>query len=313
MIPKICRRVSEWRRHGGIAIVEPAQAPAPSAPATHASWTGLAFRNIGPSGRAHGSRPSPCPTRRAMSIFIRSGSARGAAVSGRQPTAAPRGIVVRQSSVVAAIGAIAVAPSNGDIVWVGTGDQANARSSYSGRGLYRTLDGGRHWTRSVSRTRHHIARIIIHPTIPTSSTSRRWAPLFDERGARRLSTMDGGRTWKKVLYVDERTGAIDLVIDPSDPAPAVRRDVREAAHAVAADRERPGNGDLSHHERRRHVDAARGGCRVGTSDASVWTSIERIRAFSMRSSRIRIPVRRAAGSSATNSIVRTTAARRGGA
>src|SRR5262245_59782298 len=65
-----------------------------------------------------------------------------------------------------AIGAIAVAPSNGDIVWVGTGDQANARSSYSGRGVFKTVDGGKHWTLAGLEDSHHIARIVTHPLNP---------------------------------------------------------------------------------------------------------------------------------------------------
>jgi photosystem II stability/assembly factor-like uncharacterized protein len=119
---------------------------------------------------------------------------------------------------VAAIGAIAVAPSNSDVVWVGTGDQANARSSYSGRGVYRTIDGGKHWTLAGLEDSHHIARIVIHPLDPNVVYVAAMGHLFstnEERGVFR--TRDGGRTWKKVLYVDDKTGAIDLVIDPQNP------------------------------------------------------------------------------------------------
>src|SRR6185436_7437023 len=119
---------------------------------------------------------------------------------------------------VAAIGAIAVAPSNGDIVWVGTGDQANARSSYSGRGVYRTIDGGKHWTSVGLEDSHHIARIVIHPRDPNVVYVAAMGHLFstnEERGVFR--TTDGGKTWTKVLYVNERTGAIDLVVDPVNP------------------------------------------------------------------------------------------------
>ena len=119
---------------------------------------------------------------------------------------------------VAAIGAIAVAPSNGDIVWVGTGDQANARSSYSGRGVFRTVDGGKHWTPVGLEDSHHIARIVIHPRDPEVVYVAAMGHLFstnEQRGVFR--TRDGGRTWKKVLYVDDKTGAIDLVMDPVNP------------------------------------------------------------------------------------------------
>jgi len=119
---------------------------------------------------------------------------------------------------VPAIGAVAVAPSNANIVWVGTGDNANARSSYSGRGVYRTIDGGKSWASMGLLDAHHIARIVIHPTNPNIVYVAAMGHLFStnaERGVFR--TLDGGTTWKKVLYIDDRTGAIDLVIDPVNP------------------------------------------------------------------------------------------------
>ena len=119
---------------------------------------------------------------------------------------------------VAAIGAIAVAPSNGDIVWVGTGDQANARSSYAGRGVYKSTNGGKTWAFVGLPDSHHIARIIIHPTDPNIVYVAAMGHLFsknEERGV--FKTTDGGKSWKKVLYVNDRTGAIDLVINPRTP------------------------------------------------------------------------------------------------
>src|SRR5687768_9511033 len=73
---------------------------------------------------------------------------------------------VFDSEGVAPIGAIAIAPTDGNIVWVGTGDQANARSSYSGKGVYKSMDNGRTWKHMGLPDSHHIARIIIHPTNP---------------------------------------------------------------------------------------------------------------------------------------------------
>ncbi len=119
---------------------------------------------------------------------------------------------------VAAIGAIAVAPSNGNVVWVGTGDQANARSSYSGRGVYKTVDGGKSWAFAGLPDSHHIARIVIHPSNPNIVYVAAMGHLFsrnEERGVFR--TNDGGKSWAKVLYVNDQTGAIDLVIDPRTP------------------------------------------------------------------------------------------------
>lgn len=124
---------------------------------------------------------------------------------------------VFDSTGVAAIGAIAVAPSNSDIAWVGTGDPSNARSSYSGQGVFKTMDGGKTWTFVGLGDSHHIARIIIHPKKPDIVYVAAMGHLFsknEERGVFR--TKDGGKSWKKVLYVDVQTGAIDLAIDPKD-------------------------------------------------------------------------------------------------
>ena len=119
---------------------------------------------------------------------------------------------------VPSIGAVAIAPSNGDIVWVGTGEQANARSSYSGKGVYKTTDGGKTWRAMGLEDTQHIARIVIDPHDPNVVYVAAMGHLFStnaERGVFR--TTDGGKTWKKVLYVDDHTGAIDLVIDPTNP------------------------------------------------------------------------------------------------
>ena len=125
---------------------------------------------------------------------------------------------VFDSAGVPSIGALAVAPSNGDIVWVGTGEQANARSSYSGKGVYKTTDGGKTWQAMGLEDSQHIARIVIDPHAPNVVYVAAMGHLFSKNAERGVfRTTDGGRTWKKVLYVDDQTGAIDLVIDPTNP------------------------------------------------------------------------------------------------
>ena len=119
---------------------------------------------------------------------------------------------------VAPIGAIAIAPSDGNIVWVGTGDQANARSSYSGKGVYKTTDGGKTWQSMGLPDSHHIARIVVHPANPNVVLVAAMGHLFstnEERGV--FKTADGGAHWKKVLYTNDHTGAIDLVMDRKTP------------------------------------------------------------------------------------------------
>ena len=120
--------------------------------------------------------------------------------------------------VTTSIGDIALAPSNQQIVWVGTGEANIFRSSHAGNGIYKSTDGGTTWQHMGLAETQTIARISIHPTNPdvvwvaASGQEYRDNP---ERGV--FKTTDGGRTWRKVLFVDDMTGAIDLVIHPGDP------------------------------------------------------------------------------------------------
>lgn len=118
---------------------------------------------------------------------------------------------------VASIGAVEVAPSDPDVVWVGTGTADNARSAYYGDGVYRSTDGGASFRHMGLADSHHIARIIIHPDDPDTVWIAAMGHLFtpnDERGV--FKTTDGGTTWRKVLYVSDTTGAIDVVINRDD-------------------------------------------------------------------------------------------------
>ena len=116
------------------------------------------------------------------------------------------------------IGDVTLAPSNSNLIWVGTGEPQNRQSSPWGNGVYKSTDAGRTWTHMGLAETHHIARIVIHPANPdvvyVAAVGHLWG-ANPERGVYR--TTDGGVTWEKVLYVDEHTGAIDMVMDPSDP------------------------------------------------------------------------------------------------
>ncbi|NOY38542.1 MAG: hypothetical protein GXO83_13330 [Chlorobi bacterium] len=115
-------------------------------------------------------------------------------------------------------GDIALDPSNPEILWVGTGEANIFRSSQSGAGIYLTRDGGETWQHKGLENTGTIARIVVHPqdgnTVYVAASGHEWTPN-KERGV--FKTTDGGATWKKVLYIDELTGAIDLVMDPSNP------------------------------------------------------------------------------------------------
>ena len=119
---------------------------------------------------------------------------------------------------VGSIGAVAVAPSNSEIVWVGTGEDNNQRSSSYGDGVHLSTDGGRTFRNMGLRASQHIGRIRVHPRDPDVVYVAAAGPLWAAGGERGLyKTTDGGATWRNVLSVDEHTGAADVVLDPSDP------------------------------------------------------------------------------------------------
>ena len=122
------------------------------------------------------------------------------------------------SQNVYSMGAIAVAPSDENVVWVGTGDNSATRSAYWGDGVYKSTDAGKTWQNMGLKDTQHIARIVIHPTRPDTvyvAALGHLATPNTERGV--FKTTDGGKTWKKVLYVGDRVGAVDLVRDPRNP------------------------------------------------------------------------------------------------
>ena len=119
---------------------------------------------------------------------------------------------------VSSIGAVAVAPSASNVVWVGTGESYQARSSNAGDGVYKSTDAGRTWMHMGLPESHHIAKILIHPSNPdvvfVAAMGHLWT-RNEERGL--FKTIDGGKTWSKVLYVNDHVGVIDLAIDRSAP------------------------------------------------------------------------------------------------
>ena len=118
---------------------------------------------------------------------------------------------------VVSIGDIAIGPRDPNLVWVGTGENNNRQSSSWGRGVYKSTDGGRTWSHMGLEDTRHVGRIVIDPTNPdvvfVAATGHLWGPNR-ERGV--FKTVDGGRTWTLALFVDENTGATELVMDPRD-------------------------------------------------------------------------------------------------
>lgn len=118
----------------------------------------------------------------------------------------------------AAVGAIAVAPSDRNVIYAGTGETTIRIDVSYGDGVYKSTDAGRTWSNVGLRGTKHIGRVSIHPTNPDIVYVAALGDIFgpnEERGVFR--TMDGGKTWKKILYRDADSGSVDLSIDPTNP------------------------------------------------------------------------------------------------
>ena len=198
----------------------PAAAPAPTqAPSLESVANALTFRNVGPFRTAAWVTEVAVPDTPARDHLYTMYAATRSGGLWKTTNAGTTWTAISDSVGAAAVGAVAVAPSNSNIVWMGTGDQANARSSYSGKGVFKSIDAGKTWTLAGLPDSHHIARIVIHPKNPDIVYVAAMGHLFsrnEERGVFR--TIDGGKTWRKVLYVNDGVGAIDLVINRKTPA-----------------------------------------------------------------------------------------------
>ena len=119
---------------------------------------------------------------------------------------------------VAAVGALAVAPSNPNVVWAGTGEPWIRSHISIGNGVYKSTDAGRTWTKMGLDSSGRVGRIAIDPTNPdivfVAAQGYSYGPQ-EERGVYR--TTDGGAHWQRVLFVDRNTGAIDVVMSPNNP------------------------------------------------------------------------------------------------
>ena len=189
-----------------------ASAPAPT-PRASGPFDRLVFRNIGPatpSGRVDDfavleSNPS---------VFY-VGAATGGVwkTTNNGTTFTP----VFDNETTASIGDVAIAPTDANLVWVGTGENNNRQSSSWGDGVFKSTDGGKTWRNMGLRGSTAIARIIVDPVdfnvVYVASLGNLWGGGGD-RGV--YKTTDGGQTWQRTLFVNDDTGATELVMDPSN-------------------------------------------------------------------------------------------------
>jgi photosystem II stability/assembly factor-like uncharacterized protein len=178
------------------------------------SLNSLRFRNLGPSvGGGRVTAVAGVPGERNV-YYV------GAAAGGvwRTSDGGDSWEAVFKDQPTASIGALALAPSNPNLVWVGTGEGNIRNDLVDGRGVFFSPDAGKTWTFAGLADVGQISRIVVDPTNPdvvfVGAVGHAWAPNA-ERGVYR--TADGGKTWQKVLFVNDTTGVSDLVMVPGNP------------------------------------------------------------------------------------------------
>lgn len=172
----------------------------------------ISFRNVGPtvmSGRVVDLEVDPAdPTH--FYVAYASGSLWETKNSGTsfEP--------IFDNQMVMTIGDIAVDWEN-KVIYVGSGENNSSRSSYSGYGMYKSSDNGVSWENIGLTETHHIGRIIIHPSDPTTLWVAALGHLYSENSERGIyKSTDGGATWNKTLFVNNRTGIVDLILHPEN-------------------------------------------------------------------------------------------------
>ncbi|HEY6211121.1 MAG TPA: hypothetical protein VIW45_02500, partial [Vicinamibacterales bacterium] len=173
----------------------------------------LHFRGIGPAatgGRIHDLQIDP---KNPAVLYV--GAATGGIWKSTNKGVTWKPIFEQQADNT--FGALAIFPADTNIIWAGTGENNNRQSSSWGGGVYRSTDGGESWTYLGLHDTRSIGRVVLHPTNPNvawvAAVGNLWAGN-PERGV--FKTTDAGKTWTKVLFVDQFTGATDLTIDPRD-------------------------------------------------------------------------------------------------
>jgi photosystem II stability/assembly factor-like uncharacterized protein len=202
------------------AQAKPVRKAAPAAPVKLDASNvlkGMNFRSIGPTQQSGRFVDFAVPAGRPNIFYAASASGGLWKTENNGQTFEP----LFENEKVFSIGDIAVAPSDPAILWLGSGEANNSRSTYWGDGIYKSVDGGKTWLNAGLRESQHIGRIVIHPSNPDIVYVAALGHLYSENLDRGVyKTTDGGKTWSQALGVtiDGRAvGAVDIVMDPSDP------------------------------------------------------------------------------------------------
>jgi photosystem II stability/assembly factor-like uncharacterized protein len=177
-------------------------------------FEGLAFRSLGPSlttGRIADLEVDP---RDPSTWYVAAGSGNLWKTVNRGETWTP----IFDDHPAYSVGAVVVDPRSSDVVWLGTGENANTRSASYGDGVYKSTDGGDTWRRVGLERSEHIQRILFDPRDPDVVWVAAQGPLWASGGDRGLyKTTDGGWTWTRSLHPSDDTGVTDVALHPGDP------------------------------------------------------------------------------------------------
>src|SRR5688572_30825510 len=191
-----------------LAVALPLHAQRPDS----SSWSALKFRHIGPEGN----RVSSVAGVTDNPLVYYAGSASGGIF--KTTDGGVHWAPIFDSVPVSSVGALAVAPSDANVVWAGTGEPFIRSTISLGWGVFKSTDAGKTWAKMGLDLTGRIGRIVIDPRDPdvvlVAAVGHAYGPQ-QERGVFRTS--DGGRTWTRTLFVNDSTGAIDLIINPSNP------------------------------------------------------------------------------------------------
>jgi photosystem II stability/assembly factor-like uncharacterized protein len=171
-------------------------------------------RNVGPAGMSGRVTAIDVVTNNPDVMYV--GSASGGVW--KSTSGGIKWTPIFNDQTTASIGAIAIQQSNPSVIWVGTGEGNPRNSLNGGDGVYRSLDAGKTWKKMGLDKTRNIHRIIIHPTDPNTlyvgAIGSPWGE-HEERGV--YKTTDGGKTWKRILFTNIRSGVAEMIMDPSNP------------------------------------------------------------------------------------------------
>ncbi len=215
----VAAAVPAFSRFGASPMANPmanpaAPAPMPTDPNLSGALQNLTMRNIGPA--TMGGRIDDYAVDETNSDIIYVGTAAGGVF--KTSNAGTTWTPVFDHEISASIGAIAIAPSSHNTIYVGTGEANNRQSASWGAGMYKSLDGGKTWMHIGLDATQAIGRIVVNPhdsnIVYVAALGGLWGPNH-ERGL--YKSTDGGKTWTQSLFISDNTGVTDVAIDWADP------------------------------------------------------------------------------------------------